>query len=129
MRQFLIGSAEKRAGLALLLFCTLIVRMIVPAGFMPAVGGDRVTVTLCSGTAGATITIDLGGDDHPADEAGDSWVFAAGLAGSPLAPDPAELPSPGPAARAMRSDARIADLTPHRLAAPPPPSQAPPAHG
>lgn len=129
MRQFLIGSAEKRAGLALLLFCTLIVRMIVPAGFMPAVGGDRVTVTLCSGTAGATITIDLGGDEHPADEAGERCVFAAGLAGSPLAPDPAVLPTPLPRSQALAAGARIADLTTHRLAAPPPPSQAPPAHG
>lgn len=39
----------RRAWLVLLLACTLATRLIVPAGFMPAIANGTVGLTICSG--------------------------------------------------------------------------------
>lgn len=40
---------ERRHWWALLVACSLAVRLIVPAGFMPVMDGGRVTLQICSG--------------------------------------------------------------------------------
>lgn len=42
---------ERRRWWSLLVACSLAVRLIVPAGFMPALDGGRITLQICSGMA------------------------------------------------------------------------------
>jgi len=106
----------------------LLLRALVPSGFMPVETNGRIVVQLCTGTSPASIVIDLGqkapadqhkAADHPCD-------FAGGFAGGLLSPAlSAPVPAPLPAIL-LPFGAAIADLTVHRLAAPPPPAIGPP---
>ena len=51
MRRLRALTNSHRAWFALLLVCTLAVRLVVPSGFMPSVEHGRVTILICSGTA------------------------------------------------------------------------------
>jgi hypothetical protein len=109
----------------------LLVRMLVPAGYMPVAADGRIVVQMCSGHDGpASIVVDLGktapdpADHHKATDG--LCTFAGGFAGGML---PFELPKlalPLAAEVELVAGAAIADLTVHRLAAPPPPAIGPP---
>ncbi|WP_199554180.1 hypothetical protein [Sandaracinobacteroides hominis] len=124
-----------RAGrglLPLLILCALAIRVAVPAGYMPAFAGGSVNLILCSTAGGGEIAVDFGkarhGPDDPHQKSEMPCLFAAALSQANL-PDtgPAKLlPDYSGGADAANGRA-IADLTIHRLAAPPPPSLAPPA--
>ncbi len=130
MVQIFRYSAMARLTFAMLMACALAVRVLVPAGYMPGTSSHGITVALCSGVAGQKVFIDLGKAPTRAPsghEKSKDCTFAAGLGLGVYPPveDGAVLvalltlaPPLGPA---------IADLTPHRLAAPPPPAQAPPS--
>lgn len=113
---------------AAMAFLVLLMRVLVPSGFMPVATGDRVVIQLCTGTGPASIAIDLGrknpadqhkAADHPCTYAGS---FAGGLIDVAMPPLAAPLPSPA----LLPFGAAVADLTVHRLAAPPPPAIGPP---
>jgi hypothetical protein len=114
---------------AVVLAATLLMRVLVPAGWMPAIA-DGQLITICSGMGEAKVWIDADGNPveapHDKDPAGDgTCVFAGSLVGfvAPLAQCPAcplliivlDLPS------------RIAAAVGHGLAAPPPPAIGPPS--
>ncbi|MCP1472119.1 hypothetical protein J3E64_003834 [Sphingobium sp. OAS761] len=125
------GGIRQSRGLrrifALALLCVLAVRIAVPTGFMPTQTIHGVVISLCTGQGAVQMVLPVKGQDKPdhSDQTKDC-PFAAGIGGPlmhPTAAPPAasvalELP-------VMLSRA-IADLTVHRLAAPPPPSHAPP---
>lgn len=108
----------------------LSMRMLVPTGFMPIASDGRMVIQLCTGTGPATMVIDLGkaaptsGDQH---KAGDGpCTFAGAFAGGLLAPALPVILTPVLALARLPQGATIADLTVHRLAAPPPPAIGPP---
>ena len=124
---------DSKAGKSLFAIAVLLalsLRILIPTGFMPTVGSQGLVVELCSGISGKTITIDLGKkfpgekQQHTADS---PCAFAASLGHGLLSA--AELPIILPFVYGLTIFAGtvIADLTVHRLAAPPPPSQGPPA--
>jgi hypothetical protein len=114
--------------LHLMMLCALaavITRALVPMGYMAVADGGRISVALCG--SGHAATLDLGGDEQPAQSGGQGvCVFAA-----------AAIPAPAPAALASIAAplSSIEHPTPRfpeavhiglGLAAPPPPSHAPP---
>lgn len=127
----------RQSGMARGLFvaATLLVlsmRMLVPTGFMPVASDGRMVIQLCTGTGPATMVLDLGkaaptsGDQH---QAGDGpCTFAGAFAGGLLAAAMPTILAPALAIARLSHGAAIADLTVHRLAAPPPPAIGPPPH-
>ncbi len=128
MRRSLRESGVLRGSFAALLLLVLALRLVAPTGYMPVATSEGVRVELCSGSEPRTLTLDLGSKapaaKHDAADAPCAFSAASGLA-------LASLVTPGlplPLAAAQRPAGRaIADLTVHRLAAPPPPAHAPPA--
>jgi len=130
MSSWIRQSQAGRGLFAFLLLCALSIRVAIPTGFMPTQSIHGIVISLCTGQGAATtiLPIEKGGDPagHEKSKSGDC-TFAAGLAGGLLAAAPlAALDGPLLVAPRLASRA-IADLTVHRLAAPPPPAQAPPA--
>lgn len=123
---------ESRGGrsiLAVLFALALAIRIAIPTGFMPAAAPGGIVITVCSGMGEtkAFIPIEKEGDQDRHSTAETPCTFAAGLGSgltTPNAAVSAPLLSPFAAVPASRA---IADLTVHRLAAPPPPAHGPPA--
>lgn len=112
---------------ALLAFCALLVRAIIPTGYMPTVSKDGIVMTLCTGSGAIKTFVPFDDDDgstHP-QPADDGCAFAMSVGSLLTMPPP--FVQPFIASPALQSRA-IADLTVHRLAAPPPPAHGPPAH-
>lgn len=113
---------------ALLAFCALLVRAIIPASYMPTVSKDGVVMVLCTGNGAVKAFVafdDEDGRQHP-QTADEGCAFAMSV-GSLLTAAPPLSPLPFMVSAALQSRA-IADLTVHRLAAPPLPAHGPPAH-
>lgn len=135
------GSASKQHSpwqrVALLLVgCALLLRIAVPAGWMPQIGAGQVTLSWCadSGNSGpaaldeakALLAKALGKSaPEKHDKSGDS-PCAFAMAAQPLAPAaPLALPVPLPAAEPVRH-ARLETRPGRGLAAPPPLATGPP---
>ena len=112
------------AGLAML---ALLVQVLVPQGFMVARQGDRPAIVICTGHGPVLSRDDLGG--HPGKSPKFKPDIACGFAGHRVAIAPAAMtaiavPTPWLSSNPIAADR---DLAPGRgLAAPPPPSHAPP---
>jgi len=129
--------APWRATLLLaILAVAMLARALVPAGWMPAIQGDRVRLILCDGTATAAIApvgamagMAHHGRDAPAHHPGGMpdhpCAFAGAVAAlaSPLAASPPIL---RPAAAVALPERRLVSIG-RGLAAPPPPPTGPPA--
>lgn len=50
--------------LAALLFCTLLAKALVPAGYMPTIAGGTIVIELCSGTIPAKPVVSMPGMHH-----------------------------------------------------------------
>lgn len=61
LRRFFLNNPALAAGLLVL---ALAMRLLVPAGFMPAVSDGRIVVSMCSGTGPQTTVITIPGLDH-----------------------------------------------------------------
>jgi hypothetical protein len=130
MNAWVRDSKAGKSLFAIAVLLALSLRILIPTGFMPTINSQGLVVELCSGMSGKTVTIDIGKklpgekQQHTADS---PCVFAAGLGQGLLAS--AELPTILPFVYGLTIfvGTAIADLTISRLAAPPPPSQGPPA--
>lgn len=107
-------------------FAAAIGRALVPVGYMPAREGDRISMILCG--SGHVVNLDLGGDRAP----GGRKVIGDGLcvfSGTPATPPTffasVTAPRPDDIGKASPSLPRAARAS-LGLAAPPPPSHAPP---
>jgi hypothetical protein len=115
-----------RRGVSLaLVFAALILKILVPQGYMVATSGGSVAVVVCTGH-GPLVTRGTGKSNGPIKAGADApCAFAAG--GPPIPSAVAAVIEPREFAWAIARVDRAADLVPGRgLAAPPPPAQAPP---
>jgi hypothetical protein len=123
---------SKRSWLFVLIALTLAVRMIVPTGWMPSVVAGKATITLCTGTGMVDAWVDADGKIHkenPAKKgAGDQpCAFAAlGVAAKASTFDVASLALPL-TSQPLHNNRATSVAIGLGLAAPPPPSTAPPA--
>lgn len=122
------SAFERQAGLrrafALALAVLVLVRLLAPVGFMPVRSVDGVAVLLCSGQAA---TIDIPGEAPAKHKAADSPCAFAFLPLLHVPPLVAAFAPDMPRLSALLFGTAIHDLVVHRLAAPPPPAQAPPS--
>lgn len=119
----------KSLAAAVILFA-LALRILIPTGFMPSYGAEGLVLRLCSGSGVETVVVVPGKTtpDEPQKAVADgACLFATGLGHVLLAPgDMVDAVLLLPRLPLVFTTA-IADLTVHRLAAPPPPSRGPPA--
>lgn len=114
-----------------LMLLALAFRAIMPQGYMPTVTADGFAITICTPDGLQTIASSTSPSETPANSehgSSDYCAFAVAQSSAVTASNIAPL-APALIAVATLSTAPIADLTTHRLAAPPPPSQAPPTQG
>lgn len=119
-----------RALFAVLLLCVLAIRVAVPVGYMPTQGARGIVISLCTGEGAVrmVLPVERQDDGTPHSAKDKPCEFAAGLGGGLTMPSAPALPILAIIWRPVLMGKAIADLTVHRLAAPPPPAQAPPAH-
>jgi hypothetical protein len=119
---------RQRFSLALIVLA-LAMRVLVPTGFMPTDAPHGLTISLCTGSGAIDVILDVD-DKGPVKSShqaqGEPCTFAAGLGGAILWGLPLQLAVALPLLVDLADETAIADLTPHRLAAPPPPAQGPP---
>ena len=123
------GNSLKRAQArlwAMLLCVFLFVRAFAPSGFMPVMSTQGITIALCTGHGEATVHLDLKGEKQAPEKAQHDCPFSFG-ATAPAAPVANTFAVVGLILGDVAPlTAAIAHLITPRLAAPPPPSQAPP---
>lgn len=130
MSNWVRQSQAGRGLFALLMLCALAIRVAIPTGFMPTQSIHGIVISFCTGHGAvkAVLPIEKGGEpaDHQKSKGGEC-TFAAGLGGGLLNAAASAPWTPSALLAPLVSSRAIADLTVHRLAAPPPPSQGPPA--
>lgn len=130
MHRLIQQSNALRGLLAALLPLVLLMRIVAPAGFMPVASDGKLVVQLCTSSGPKTMVLDIQrdaptpGDKHQTDESPCS--FSGGFAGGIIEAAPPAILLPTLALQRLPQGAAIADLTVHRLAAPPPPAIGPP---
>lgn len=123
-------SQTGRGLFALLVLCVLAIRIAIPTGFMPTQSIHGIVISLCTGQGAVRAVLPVQKGSEPADHEkskGGDCAFAAGLGSGLLAATATTVAAVPAMAAPLVSSRAIADLTVHRLAAPPPPSQGPPA--
>lgn len=125
-----VQESRSRCNILAVLFALVIaIRIAIPTGFMPTTAPDGIVISVCTGIGETKAFLPTGKDDgqdrHSPAEG--PCTFAASLGGADIpSPAAAAVPVIAPVSNAFASRA-IADLTVHRLAAPPPPALGPPA--
>jgi len=119
-------QSSDRAALATLALFAVVLQLAVPQGFMVAAGANGPSIVICTGHGPLIAHVDPGGGaPAPKGKAASICVFA-GHGGAPTTPAPL-VAVPARFETCTEPAIRLAASTPGRgLAAPPPPSQAPP---
>jgi hypothetical protein len=126
-----IRMIDHRVAIAVLA-CAMMLRVLIPAGWMPTTGSDGVfRISVCTGLGAQTVWMDRKGTvhkDEPASGQHDLQACGFGVLGLGLT----VAPPIAPPIRALHMvDVTIAArqvlLIAHGLAAPPPPSTGPPS--
>jgi hypothetical protein len=126
------GHGRPRSHAALLLVLTaLVLRILIPAGFMPAIGSGSA-ITLCTGMGAVSAWVDAQGKVHKdkpvRDGAADHPCAFAVMAAAVDLPAIGALPVLAGAMVSILMAPRLAGIVTGRgLAAPPPPPTGPPA--
>lgn len=128
MKLWRILLQRHRPAAALLLGAVLLLRALVPGGWMVERSGGEITVALCADASGGQVfvTIPLGDpapDPHDGQQAPCAFTALAGLADLPSA----AVLAPPPPDRAAPAPAPLEIAVGQGLAAPPPPQTGPPA--
>jgi hypothetical protein len=118
-------SSPLRAFGLSLAFAVLLLRVLVPAGWMvSATPGDAFEIVICTADGAVTMTGDLTDEDTPKDSKSGECLFSAVSAAAVPA---VACPAPTPPVVAGAVAVFAAALVPGRgLAAPPPPATGPP---
>jgi hypothetical protein len=125
-----LRTIDHRVVLALFA-CAMLLRALVPAGWMPVTGADgMIRISMCTGLGAQTMWIDRDGQIHkdaPVSESHDPQpcgfnVLGLGLDIAPVLALSSPIFNPEIIARRAKQTLAIG----HGLAAPPPPSTGPP---
>lgn len=130
MNAWIRHSQAGRSLFAVMVVAALALRLLIPSGFMPTASAQGLIVQLCSDMSGKTILIDLGQhlpSEKQKDAADGPCTFAGSLGHGMMPQTVAPLLLPFIYGSFLFASTAIADLTVNRMAAPPPPSQGPPA--
>ncbi|AUW59348.1 hypothetical protein C1T17_15895 [Sphingobium sp. SCG-1] len=130
MNNWIRQSQTGRGLFALLILCALSIRVAIPTGFMPTQSIHDVVISLCTGQGAVKAFLPIQKDGEPSDRdktKGSECSFANGLGGGMVTALPSALDATRPLFAPLVTSQAVAHLTVHRLAAPPPPSQGPPA--
>ncbi|MBD3730613.1 MAG: hypothetical protein IE933_13010 [Sphingomonadales bacterium] len=127
-------ASFNRAWPMVLVAAALLLRIAVPAGWMPERDNDgAMQITLCTGYGLVQAWVDEDGklhrgspDDDGKSKAPDHCPFTAAAASLALAAQPT-LPEPPVQLREIPAPERLATIPGRGLAAPPPPPTGPPA--
>lgn len=125
-------STHARRVFALLLLCVLAIRVAIPSGFMPVADAHGITISVCTGQGAVQAFLPIpqrDGSHDPHGPATAPCAFAVGLGGPLLDPTDSALHATLPQSFDPPRPHAMADMTVHRLAAPPPPAQGPPSRG
>lgn len=124
-------SLMRQRVLAALFLLAMALRVLAPAGFMPDVGDQGLVLRLCSGSGAQTVVVVPGKTtpDDPQNASGEACLFGAAPGQGLDVPVPPAVPALVLPRLPLVFATAVAHLTVHRLAAPPPPSQGPPAQG
>jgi hypothetical protein len=119
----------KRWACLLLLALALLPRMMIPVGYMPHASASGITITMCGGMAPVTLALPnnskKSAPDH--DRASRPCIFAAATTQAAVDGFVAMVTAPIVPSPRFDLPRTLAHFVTPRLAAPPPPSQAPPA--
>ena len=126
-----LRTIDRRVALALIA-CAVLVRVLIPAGWMPTTGADgTIRIAICTGMGAQTAWIDRDGKLHreaPSNGHHDPQPCGFGALTLGLDQTPAlAIPMPFAAVGVVEMAARQTVSVGHGLAAPPPPSTGPPS--
>lgn len=107
----------------------LLLRGLIPSGFMPSHSDGGLTITVCSGTASYSVELPTGGqdDDGTAFPVSHACVFAASMPEDALPSTDPGTRAPTPETRLLASNSAGAAARVAPLCAPPPPARGPPS--
>lgn len=118
----------KRLALAVFLAAVLLPRLIIPTGYMPRASASGFTITMCGGMA--PVIVAISGDTKKSTPTHDPCIkpclFSAAVSQAALDVFPSAIAALSWLSHDFEIPRTLAHLTANRLAAPPPPSQAPP---
>ena len=124
-----ISQARQHVGLALVAMA-LVMRLLVPAGWMPSVENGRAGITICTGMGMAQAWVDSNGKIHKSQPnkngQGERPCVFGGLGAALDVPALATLPLYAPPLTAITILLLPTVTVGHGLVAPPPPSTGPP---
>ncbi len=132
MTGWIRDSRGGRGILAMLFLFALVVRMIVPTGFMPTTTPAGIVISMCTGMGAVKtfLPIEQDGDKSDRQTPADGPCIYAGGAGGGLPDADVVVPAPMVAPNLHQVvPYAFADIATARLAAPPPPAIGPPALG
>lgn len=122
-----LRTRRRSAILAVLL--GVVLRGLIPSGFMPSHSDAGLTITVCSGTTSYSVELPTGGEEDggPKFSAAHACVFAASIPEDALPPTEPGTRAPTPATRLLASLSPGATARVAPLSAPPPPARGPPS--
>ena len=129
MTSMLIRLRTRRRSAILAVLLGVVLRGLIPSGFMPSHSDGGLTITVCSGTTSYSVELPTGGEDDggPKVSAAHACVFAASLPEDALPPTEPGTRAPTPATRLFASFSPGATARVALLSAPPPPARGPPS--
>lgn len=135
LAEFRTGRTMPRPVVLAIIACALVMRMLVPQGWMPVHAANGWTITICTGAGPMKMTMADGarvsksahqGSDSGYPGKGDhSCAFSSFSLALDVPPPPA-VALPAPIAEIWRAGIALAIAVGRGLAAPPPPSTGPP---
>ena len=129
MTSMLIRLRTRRRSAILAVLLGVVLRGLIPSGFMPSHSDGGLTLTVCSGTTSYSVEVPTGGEDDggPKFSAAHACVFAASLPEDALPPTESGTRAPTPETRLLASFSPGATARVALLSAPPPPARGPPS--
>ena len=129
MTSMLSRLRTRRRSAILAVLLGVVLRGLIPSGFMPSHSDGGLTITVCSGTTSYSVELPTGGedDDGTAFPVSHACVFAASMPEDALPPTEPGTRAPTPATRLFASFSPGATARVALLSAPPPPARGPPS--
>jgi hypothetical protein len=122
-----LRTRRRSAILAVLL--GVVLRGLIPSGFMPSHSDGGLTITVCSGATSYSVEVPTGGQDDGGTKfpVSQACVFGVLMPQDALLPTDSGVRAPTPETRLLASNSAGAAARVALLSAPPPPARGPPS--